>query len=315
LNWFHDPTFAGEYRAAQDIGDGLTILEGGVNISPLQRLRAGLADVVVVGIDIALQGMETDLSSGSPTDLRILYADFQRNPVGWIVHPDVAAHLGLADPMNGPGRQRNDWLFRQLSVGAIHMGDKRGTETTAVWASWRQARRLQGVKVTPVGFDPTIVLDAPRLAYPVYMNEEPFKLSEKIGRPVVVFDPADDGVVLYGNVIVTTGPILRSKGPQITQFLSTLSSAWHWVKQNPGSAAALVKRFYPDVSDSVINLQVRRTADFVFFGTETPGVIAGEPGGRLEQTILALQSAGSLGKLVTLAAIRDAIVPVPGGPQ
>jgi hypothetical protein len=162
---------------------------------------------------------------------------------------------------------------------------------------------LKGITVVPVGFDPAVVLSAPRLAYPVYMNEEPFKLTERIGRAVVVFDPADDGVALYGNVLVTTADTLQKKRDVIAKFLASLSSSWQWVRTNPESAVNTVKPYYKNVSDAVLLSQIRRTTDFVFFGGGQPGVIDLGSGGRLDTTIQALHAAGSIGNAIHLSTV------------
>jgi hypothetical protein len=308
LNWFHDPTFAGEYRAAQELRGQLNLLEGGTNISPIQNVKSGLADLAVVGIDIALQAIETDVAKQRSTELRILFAEFQRNPVGWVLHPQVAEKLRAPNLAALSGRQRNDWLFARFRDGSIRPGDKRGTETTAVWERWRQTRQLSGVKVVPVGFDPAVLLSAPSLAYPVYMNEEPFKLAERIGRPVLIFDPADDGVVLYGNVIVSSASRLRSRGADIDRVLHALRSAWSWVRQNPEATVPVVKPFYGEVSDKVLLAQIRRTCEFVFFSTDDIGAIDSSQGGRLEQTMRALQAAGTVGDKLDMASLQAVLV-------
>jgi hypothetical protein len=313
LNWFHDPTFAGEYRAVAENDSALVLIEGGVNVNPIQRLRAGLADAAVVGIDIALKAIESDLKSGEASDIRLIFIDFQRNPVGWVLHPRVARTLGLARPNDVTGRQRNDWLFARFRDRTIRPGDKRGTETSAVWDSWRKKRQLKGVFVLPVGFDASIVLDAPRLAFPVYLNEEPFKLAERIGEPLIVFDPADDGVALYGNVVITTAAVLQRDGRRINGFASRLGSAWLWVQDHPDSAAMLVRGYYKDVSDSVLIAQIKKTTEFVFFETTTPGKVDLAKTGRLDLTIRALQNAATLEpNVVSLSSVQLLIVaPLP----
>lgn len=312
LNWFHDPTFAGEYAAKELLGDKLTIFEGGVNINPIQKLKSGLADIAVVGIDIALKAIESDIQLNGKSELRIVYVDFQRNPVGWIIHPAVAEKYGMP---NVQGKRKNDWLFEKFLAGDIRPGDKRGTETTAIWTAWRNVRKLDGVNVLAVGFDPTIVLDAPNLAYPVYMNEEPYKLGEKIGAPVIVFDPADDGIELYGNVLVTTVQALDTRSIEIQGFLSALSEGWIGIHENPEDALALVKSYYKDVSDNVVLAQIAKTVEFVFFKTNTPGGVDISNAGRLEDTVTALRLAGSLDAGSGLKLFSKYVIPYEKVPQ
>jgi len=309
LNWFHDPTFAGEYRAADALSSRVTVLEGGVNVPPVQRLKSGLADVAIVGIDIALKAIEADISAKGTTPIRIVFVDLQRNPVGWIVHPRVVQKLGLNDPAALSGRERNDWLFEKFTDGSLRVGDKRGTETTAVWARWRQLRKLKGVEVTPVSFDPTVILSAPDLAYPVYLNEEPYKLAVQIGEPVVEFDPADDGVALMGNVLITTDEVLSQRKAELLEFLAALQEAWAWVRENPGGATSIVKRYYTDVPDEVVRAQIARTTEFVFFGVEQAGPLDVSDGGRLGETIDALKDADALSSnALDLQSVRELVV-------
>lgn len=155
----------------------------------------------------------------------------------------------------------------------------------------------------------TVVLDAPRLAYPVYMNEEPFKLAERTGEAVAIFDPADDGVVLLGNVVITTDVVLEKRRADLVRFHNALEEAWTWVKQNPDSAASLVKLHYRDVSDAVLRSQIIRTTEFVFYGVDRPGAVDSANGGRLDRTIDALRGAGSLSSgVMTLERARQVVV-------
>jgi ABC-type nitrate/sulfonate/bicarbonate transport system substrate-binding protein len=142
----------------------------------------------------------------------------------------------------------------------------------------------------------------------VYLNEEPFKLSERIGEPIVVFDPADDGVVLYGNVLVTTTDVLATRQKDLATFLHNLASAWEWVRSYPDSAVTIIRPLYPDVSDSVLAAQIRQTAAFVFFQTSQAGVIDTRQGGRLQATIDALKTAGSLTRGLTLEVVAPLVI-------
>lgn len=307
LNWFHDPTFSGEYKAKELMGDGLLILEGGVNISPIQKVKAGIADIAVVGLDIALKAIDSDINRDGKSPIRVIFVDLQRNPVGWIIHPKTAEKYGMPDNLSGA--KKNEWLFKQFKNGNIAPGDKRGTETTAVWVKWRNIHKLRGVNVTGVGFDPTIMLDAPDLAYPVYMNEEPYKLEELVGSPMIVFDPADDGIELYGNVIITIVDNLESEEYDINNFLEILSGAWVWVKDNQNQAFKLVRKYYPDVSEDILKSQIKTTVDFVFYQAISSGEIDLRAEGRLDQTIQALKSAGSISQKFDSSEIKKYVIP------
>lgn len=304
LNWLHDPTFAGEYHWALS-DPSLRLVQGGPNITPLGELAAGRAHVAVVGADIFLQAIARDTASEHDAALVAVFVDLQRNPVGWVLHPDAARRAGLPNTAGLSDTALNGWLFRQFARGTIEPGDKRGTETTAIWVQWRALRRLPDrVKVTPVGFDPSVVLDAPMLAYPVYLNEEPFKLAERIGRPVIVFDPALDGVSLYGNVVVTTRGYIRRHPERIHSLQTGLRSGWQKVRADMPGTAALVARYYKGVSDSTLARQLRRTVEFVTYGGALPGAMDTTDAGRWGSTLRSLQDAGVIASHISMETVK-----------
>lgn len=236
LNWFHDPTFAAVYRLQSDEPGLLRVLEGGPAVFPLGKLRTGEAQVAIVGLDVLLRAVSDDLANDRSTPFRILGIDFQRSPVVYVLHPAVAASLGLTESswQTLSPTERNDWLFHQVANNRIRIGDKVDTETTAVWEAWRSIRGLSSsVRVVAVGFDPQIVLEKPPLAYPVYLNEEPFKLEQQIGHPPLVFDPAADGVHICGNALVTSVAALSASSGRITELRRHYYSAWKLVRSRP----------------------------------------------------------------------------------
>lgn len=308
LNWLHDPTFSGEYHLANTDGQ-VQIRVGGPNITPLAELQGGRAQAAVVGADIFLQALEADLKTKGTSSLVCFFIDLQRNPVGWVLHPDAAKRAGYSVDLDQDATKRNAWLFRQIASGRLKLGDKRGTETTAMWVQWKRRHSLPAtVTVVPVGFDTSVVLSAPDLAYPVYLNEEPYKLSEKIGRPVIVFDPADDGVRAYGNVLVTTRAFLDANRARIGAIRQSLTTSWETVRKDIQGTTRLVMGFYKGVSESVVADQVRKTAEFVFFDQSSAGQMDLQPGGKWDTTISGLREAGILGDSVSLLRLKENFV-------
>ena len=94
LNWLHDPTFTGEYLLTKRNDVHVAIREGGPNISPLSELGSRRATAAIVGADIFLQAVEKDLKDGKKSQLMCIFVDFQRNPIGWVLHPKAAEKAG-----------------------------------------------------------------------------------------------------------------------------------------------------------------------------------------------------------------------------
>lgn len=310
LNWLHDPTFTGEYLLAKEPSSNLTIREGGPNIFPLAELIAGRANIAVVGADIFLQALSKDYKASNNSELLCIFIDFQRNPVGWVLHPDAAKKAGLSNTDQSDQKIINRLFFQKVANKILQVGDKRGTETTSIWIQWRKLHNLpDDITVVPVGFDTSIVLSAPMLAYPVYLNEEPFKLTEKIGRPVVILDPAKDGITLYGNVLVTTKKFAEAHPGAIAAFQVGLRESWKKSRNNLPLSVEEVSKFYKGTSSGVLTNQIQKTLEFVFYVNQEAGFMDINRGGRWDDTLLALQQAKLVGKEIDLEILRKHLWP------
>lgn len=307
LNWLHDPTFVAEYVASERAKNlGLDIVQGGPNIFPISEVKSGRSSFAVVGSDIFLRALAADLKENHDSDLLAVYVDFQRNPVGWVLHPKAGRELGFPADFLGDQPRANDWFFEQVAAQRIQVGDKRGTESTAIWLAWAKRRALDPkIPVIPVSFGASILLSAPRLAFPVYLNEEPYKLAEQIGEPLIIFDPAADGVNAYGNVVVTTRQFYRQNLSIVRAFQRSLTDAWVECMVDVGPCASIVSRYYRGVTLSVVKQQIQETVKLAFFKTETPGAIDLQINGRWHQTLSQVVSSGVMPSSLTLEQLRE----------
>lgn len=314
LNWLHDPTFVAQYMLEQGPGPKPTVREGGQGISPIAEVLGGRANFAIVGADLFLQHLAEENVEAGKSALVCVFVDFQRNPVGWVLHPDVGNVLGLRKEAVGDPREVAKWAAEMVKSGALSVGDKRGTETTSVWLQWRGAMGLPDtIPLTPVGFDPSVVLAAPKMLYPVYMNEQPLKLSHAIGRSVIEIDPRVNGVKLYGNVVICRRDFALNNQTAVRDYQTSLRRAWERVRDRPAEAAVEVAKRYTGVPAQVVEAQVRRTIDFVFVGA--PSNAAGEmdlkENGLWAQTLQALQAGGSVKPTLTPKQVFESLVPPP----
>lgn len=310
LNWLHDPTFAGEYLLAKRKDLDIVIREGGPNVTPLSEVVSGRASAAVVGADIFLKALDAEIKAGRRGTLTCFFVDFQRNPVGWVLHPTAAKKAGLPLAIQNKPKQLNAWLFQKVKSNTISIGDKRGTETTSIWMQWKQKHEVpESVKVVPVGFDASLVLSAPLLAYPVYLNEEPYKLAEKIGRDLIVFDPVDDGVAVYGNVLVSRLDFARANTSLIRQMQGALRASWEQVRKERSAAIAEVRRHYKNVSSRTVSQQVEKTVAFVFFHDAKAGEMDVTAKGRWARTLTALSESGLISHRLTVDILQQYLIP------
>lgn len=308
LNWLHDPTFIAEYKVAQDERDlALNILPGGPNVFPVAEVKGRRSQFAVVGADVFLRALAADMRDSGKSELLAIYVEFQRNPVGWVLHPDAAGQLGLSG-QNIPtdASQLNDWLFKEIAENRVTVGDKRGTESTAIWLAWAKLRGLKvDVPVVPVGFDSAVVLSAPKMIFPVYLNEEPYKLSKRIGRSVLVFDPAADGVRAYGNVIITTKSFAASNPSAVRHLQKALTRSWRECRDDSAPCVDLVLRYYTGADRAVVIQQLAKTVEFAFFETEHPGSMDLQPDGRWDQTLQQIKRSGVLPYALNLTQLKE----------
>jgi ABC-type nitrate/sulfonate/bicarbonate transport system substrate-binding protein len=310
LNWLHDPTFTGEYLLAE-ADSSFRVVQGGPSISPVNEVVSGRADAAVLGADIFLQALDgrSTADSTAAKELVVVAVDFQRNPVGWILHPDAAARAGFSSSLV-TDTARNAWLFQQFARKSIEPGDKRGTETTAIWLQWRRLHNLpRNITVTPVGFDPSVVLSAPMLAYPVYLNEEPYKLAERLGRSPIVFDPATDGISLYGNVVVTTRATLENSPERVRALQRGLRAGWESALRDRARARQVVARHYRSVADSTLSRQIDKTLEFVTYGGAQIGAMDTTQAGRWATTLRSVQDAGTVSQRLSIERVRRHLYP------
>ncbi|MBI5934742.1 MAG: ABC transporter substrate-binding protein [Chloroflexi bacterium] len=314
LNWLHDPTFVAQYLLTASDDLAVNIHPGGPNTVPLGEVLAGRAQFAIAGADIFLKYLGEHVTPSATSDLVCVFIDFQRNPVGWVLHPDVVKNLGLDVLPTNPSKEFNKWVADQIRTKKLKVGDKRGTESTAVWLQWRDHQSLGAdIVLEPVGYDPGIVLSAPKMLYPVYLNEQPFRLSEKTAQEgkgeILVIDPVLDGVRLYGNVIVARRDYATNNVALIEKFQQALRKAWLAVKANPDQAAKEVAIRYTGVSHDTVVKQVQRTLDFVFADGAVPGQMDLDSAGMWSITLRALQDGGSVSKSLTTEQVFASLVP------
>jgi NitT/TauT family transport system substrate-binding protein len=230
LNWTPDPTFAGAYmalatRSWTDAGLEVKIKEGGINLDPMRLVIDGTDDFGIVGADRLLQACADD------RNLVAVALELRDNPVGWVVRPDSG--------------------IRSFTDLAGHrVGQKYGSETEAIWNAVVNKLNLQDKQITlvPVQFSADPFVQGVVDAFPVYVNEEPNTLAAK-GIPVTVLHPADAGLSLYGNVVVTTRQTIQQRPEVVRRFVIGLIRGWEAAAGEPGAVSAELIRIEPDMKN------------------------------------------------------------------
>lgn len=223
LKWTHQFQFAGYYAAIEqgyyrDAGLKVTLHERSESRSPIDQLMGGRVEFAV-----ADTGALIYRSSGVP--LVALAAIFQSSPSALMALDDDNVH------------SLSDLKGRRVMLSSGHMN----AELIAMLAN-------AGVTVDDFELVPSETsLDALTTksvaAYNGYTTNEPYLLEQR-GIPFKVFHPIDYDVDFYGDILLTTGPIIQSD-PQLTRdFLDATRRGWEYAMRHPEAIVDLILRDY-----------------------------------------------------------------------
>jgi NitT/TauT family transport system substrate-binding protein len=196
LNWKPDPQFGGFYAAPyQKRGLDVEILPGGAGTPTVQMIGAGSAEYGVIS------GDELVVARSRGNDVVALFAVFQNNPLGIMVHAS-----------------------RKLtSLGDVFKGG-----TVAMQRGLSYARLLEKmygfgkVKIVPSpNGDVSAFLHDKNFAQQGYITSEPL-IARRQGADVQVFPISDIGFNPYTDVMATSGELLRRKPEMVKSMVAAV---------------------------------------------------------------------------------------------
>jgi NitT/TauT family transport system substrate-binding protein len=215
LNWKPEPEFGGLFEAERgeifarhDLDVTVT---GGPGAPVVQMVASGQATFGVVAAD------EVMLARDRGTDLVAVFAVYQTNPQGIMVHAELGAD-SLAK------------LFASPEGGTL------AVEPGLPYVKWLQSRYdLSRWRLVPYGYSIAPFLHDPRMAQQVFVTSEPIA-ARRQNLDVRVFLIADSGFDPYAGVVVTTGERVRKHRWQVAAFVAALRQGWRSYLDDPGPA-------------------------------------------------------------------------------
>lgn len=226
LNWKPDPQFGGFYAAPyQAHGLDVEILPGGAGTPTIQMVGAGSAEFGVVSAD------ELIVARSQGNDVVALYAVFQNNPQGIMVHASRKL-TSLAD------------LFKAGGTVALQRG--------LPYARLLEKKYgFDKVKIVPSpGGDISAFLADKNFAQQCFIMSEPLTAKHQ-GADVQVFPVSDAGYNPYTTVLVTSGGFLR-KDPQRTKaMVAAVREGWRAYLDDPKPTNQRMNQLNPSMAPSV----------------------------------------------------------------
>lgn len=204
LNWKAEPEFGGFYTAKlsgsfQKRNLDVEITEGGAGTPVVQMVANSKVRFGIAAAD------EVVISQARGTDVVALFAVYQINPQGIMVHPE-RGFKSLGDVFNSPGTLA-------IQSGSPH-------------ALFLQ-NQFPGYKVTFVPYAGGIAtfLTDPNFSQQCFVTSEPL-IARKKGKPAQSFLIADAGFKPYGTVMIARRQYVAKNQKQTRDLIDAVREGW-----------------------------------------------------------------------------------------
>ncbi len=225
LNWKAEPQFGGFYNAQlsgefDKRGLEVAIIEGGAGTPVVQMIASGK---VIFGIAAA---DEVVISQSRGTDVIALFAVYQINPQGVMVHPE-RGFKSIAD------------VFASRGTLAMQLG---APFTLFLQSRFRNAR----VKLVPYtgGIGP--FLNDPNHSQQCFVTAEPLQVKRK-SRLAQSFLIADTGFNPYATVVIARRRYVDENERLVRDFINAVRLGWIQYLESPDQANLLMVKLNPSM--------------------------------------------------------------------
>src|SRR5258706_696809 len=264
LNWKAEPEFGGFYAAKlagsfEKRGLNVEITEGGAGTPVVQMVANSKVPFGIAAAD------EVVLSQARGTDVVALFAVYQTNPQGIMVHPE-RSFKSLADVFAAPGTL------------AIQSG--------APYALYLQAQFANAkVKLVPYAGGIAQFLTDANYSTQCFVTSEPL-LAKKINKPNQTFLIADAGFNPYGTVVIARRQYIEKNPKQVRDMIEAIRDGWSDYLRAPESAnTTLMVKLNPAMDNQTMKESAEVQKPFIL-GANTPNTELGKMTGERWTTLV-----------------------------
>lgn len=223
LNWKAEPEFGGFYAAKlagsfAKRGLDVEITEGGAGTPVVQMVANGKVPFGIAAAD------EVVLSQARGTDVVALFAVYQTNPQGIMVHPE-RGFKSIGDVFAAPGTLA-------IQSGAPY--------TLFLQAKFANAK----VKLVPYAGGIAQFLTDANYSQQCFVTAEPL-LAKKKNKPAASFLIADAGFNPYGTVVVARRQYIDRNPKQVRDLIAAIRDGWGDYLRAPESANTWMVKLNP----------------------------------------------------------------------
>jgi NitT/TauT family transport system substrate-binding protein len=230
LNWKAEPEFGGFYAAKlsgsfEKRGLNVEITEGGAGTPVVQMVANSKVPFGIAAAD------EVVLSQARGTDVVALFAVYQTNPQGIMVHPE-RGFKSLGDVFGAPGTLA-------IQSGAPY--------TLFLQAKFANAK----VKLVPYAGGIAQFLTDANYSQQCFVTAEPL-LAKKKNKPTQSFLIADAGFNPYGTVVIARRQYIEKNPKQVRDLVDAIRDGWNEYLRAPESANAWMVKLNPAMDSETI---------------------------------------------------------------
>jgi NitT/TauT family transport system substrate-binding protein len=254
LNWKAEPEFGGFYAAKlaggfEKRGLNVEIVEGGAGTPVVQMVANGKMPFGIAAAD------EVVLSQARGTDVVALFAVYQTNPQGIMVHPEKG-FKSIGDVFAAPGTLA-------IQSGAPY--------TLFLQAKYPNAK----VKLVPYAGGIAQFLTDANYSQQCFVTAEPL-LAKKKNKPAASFLIADAGFNPYGTVVIARRQYLEKNPKQVRDLLAAIQDGWSDYLRAPESANARMVKLNPSMDSETMKESAEVQKPFILVASKELGRMSSE---------------------------------------
>ena len=241
-NWVAQAEHGGYYQSVVDgtyaaCGLDVTILPGGPQVNNEAQLIAGRIQFYMGGVLSQMTGV------GEGIPLRIVAADFQKDPQVIMTHPGVISS------------------FEELaSMDQLIIGDG---GFVSYFKYFEQADGWDAAKRVPYTFNPAPFIANPASAQQGYVTSEPFAIEQEAGFKPDIWVLADNGYTAYSTTIVTMQDVIDTMPDAVTCFVEGSAKGWaNFLYGDNTAALAKIKEDNPEMTDEQLAFSIAALKEY-----------------------------------------------------
>jgi NitT/TauT family transport system substrate-binding protein len=251
LKWLFNSSVAGDIYADVNgyfkaAGLAVTVKEGSPEKNAINELELRHADFGVASADQVIRALDKGAT------IVVIAQLFQVNPMQWIYRTDQPEIKSLQD-------------LKGRNIGITFGGNDETVMNTLLAKAGISKKEIT---ITGVRFDFTPFFMRKVDVWPVYRNSQGVILKDKLskeGESVYFFNPADFGVNLVANSVITSEAMMKNKPHVVEKFLGALLKGWEAAMDPVNEDAVLkaVKRLDTSTTDDIMRQQLKATKDLI----------------------------------------------------